>query len=299
VKVPGGIALGVSSHTGLLRGGNEDDYLLAAQQRSDGTRVVAAIADGMGGVAGGAEASRTALRALGASLLDGDGDGAGAAADAGMRGGFHSAQQRVHESATAVPALRDMGTTLTALCLEAGRAVIGHVGDTRLYRVRAGRCEPLTTDHIAHEGESLLTRCIGGGQVDCEVDEEVVPVEPGDRFLLVTDGVWNVVPVAEFANLAGGREPQLVADRLVRRALEHGGPDNATVLVLDVLDPSLENGVVERELPRHERPEPRQLWPRPVSLRAPVWPWLLLVAALGLLLWSGLRWAGVDLGVMR
>jgi type VI protein secretion system component VasF len=71
------------------------------------------------------------------------------------------------------------------------------------------------------------------------------------------------------------------------------------VLVLDVLDPSLENGVVERELPRHERPEPRQLWPRPVSLRAPVWPWLLLVAALGLLLWSGLRWAGVDLGVMR
>ncbi|MCB9876027.1 MAG: serine/threonine-protein phosphatase [Planctomycetes bacterium] len=286
MKLPSRYAVGVCSHTGLLRSGNEDDYLLATAADGD---LLVAIADGMGGVAGGAEASRTALRALGATVVD----GAVAGADERLRRGFRAASGRVFESAAAVPALRDMGTTLTALVLSGDEALVGHIGDTRLYRRRAGRSEALTTDHAVSEGESLLTRCIGAGQLDSEVDELRLPVQPGDRFLLATDGVWNVVPADELDRLLAERDPQQAAEKLVRRALDLGGPDNATAVVVE-RGPAAPGEVHDVELPRHERPEAHLLWPRPESLRPPVWPWLLLLGATALLLNAVLRLAGVD-----
>ena len=192
MKVPDGLRVGVCSHTGLVRGANEDDYLLATPPHVEGAAFVAAVADGMGGAAGGAEASRTALRALGAALLERDGE-------VSMRGGFERASARLLEAAAAVPALRDMGTTLTALYLDDGVGVIGHVGDSRLYRLRGDTLEAVTTDHSLKQGESLLTRCLGGGQSEWEPDSERVELMPGDRFVLCTDGVWNVVPQAAFA----------------------------------------------------------------------------------------------------
>lgn len=290
MKVPAGLRVGVCSHTGLVRGSNEDDYLLATPPRVVGSAFVAAVADGMGGAAGGAEASRTALRALGAVLLEDDADG-----DVGarMRNGFLQAHARVRESAAAVPALRDMGTTLTALWLGDGVGVFGHIGDSRLYRISGEGCETLTVDHAVKQGESLLTRCIGGGQIECDPDDARVGVAAGDRFVLCTDGVWNVVEPEDFAAITQERDPQQAAERLVRRALDEGGPDNATALVVDVLDPRLSENA-EVDLPRHERPDARALWPLAGSLRAPVWPWLVLALALGVLVWSGLRWLGVD-----
>jgi len=286
MKVPEGLRVGVCSHTGLVRGANEDDYLLATPPHVEGAAFVAAIADGMGGAAGGAEASRTALRALGAALLERDGE-------VGMREGFEQASARVLESAAAVPALRDMGTTLTALYLEDGAGVLGHVGDSRLYRLRGDTLEALTRDHSLKQGESLLTRCIGGGRSEWEPDSERFEVAAGDRFVLCTDGVWNVVDEASFASIAAARAPQRVAERLVRAALDAGGPDNATAVVVDVVDPR-RSANLETELPRHERPGVRALWPAARSLRAPIWPWLLLISAAALLLWSALRLAGVD-----
>lgn len=290
MKVPSGIHVGVCSHTGLVRGANEDDYLLATPPRVAGTAFVAAVADGMGGTAGGAEASRTALRALGTTLLEGGGEDPG---DARMREAFAQANARVFESATAVPALRDMGTTLTALWLGDGVGVVGHIGDSRLYRVRGDVCEALTVDHSLRQGESLLTRCIGGGQLECEPDDDRFEVAAGDRFVLCTDGVWNVVAPDDFAALATERDPQQAAERLVRRALDLGAPDNATSLVVDVVDARL-GANAEVDLPRHERPDARELWPAAPSLRTPVWPWLLLLPALCVLAWSGLRLVGVD-----
>ena len=92
MKVPEGLRVGTCSHTGLVRGANEDDYLLATSVRAGAVSFVAAIADGMGGAAGGAEASRTALRALGATLIDGD-------PRAGMSAGFARASVNVLQSA--------------------------------------------------------------------------------------------------------------------------------------------------------------------------------------------------------
>ena len=291
MRLPTGTAVGVCSHTGLVRGANEDDYLLAVVPGANGPTVVAAIADGMGGVAGGAEASRTALRALVAQVVDG---GGAASLAARMQQGFRSAGARVFEAATAVPALRDMGTTLTALAFAPGQAALGHIGDSRLYRVRRGAVQLLTEDHVLRQRESMLTRCIGGGQIDCEPDQVEVEIEPGDRFVLVTDGVWNVVPPAEFERLTNGRPPTATAEALVQRALDHGGPDNATCVVVDVAHLPVDDSMHDVDLPRHERPEARVFWPRAESLRPPPWPWLVLVAAVLVLIYSGLRWAGLD-----
>ena len=288
MKLPAGLAVGVCSHTGLVRGANEDDYLLATPPGED-PAFIAAVADGMGGVAGGAEASRTALRALGTTLLDAS---AVAVVQERMRTGFHAANASVFESAAAVPALRDMGTTMTALWLDAAGGVFGHIGDSRLYRLRGDTCTALTTDHAVKEGESLLTRCIGGGQVECDADDAQVAVEAGDRFILCTDGVWNVVPAEDFAEIVAGSDAQETAEQLIKCALDAGGPDNATAVIVDVLDPTL-MGSSEVDLPRHERPDARSLWPAPVSLRPPVWSWLVLLGAIALLVYSAMRWFGI------
>ncbi|MCA8953300.1 MAG: serine/threonine-protein phosphatase [Planctomycetes bacterium] len=292
MNVPSAFVLGSASHTGRVRVNNEDDYLLGALLPPVDELLLCAIADGMGGTAGGAEASRAALRALGSTVLDG---ASPEPPERRLELGFRSAAERVHEQAMAVPALQEMGTTLTALCLAPGRAVVGHIGDTRLYRVRAGEAEILTNDHALREPDNVLTRCIGGGQSECEPDFDTFETRAGDRFLLLTDGVWGVLPAAEIGRLAGASAPQTTAEALVAAALRGGGPDNATAVVVDVVAPSPSAGVTELALARGERPDARASWPRPASLRPPVWPWLALALALALAAVAGLRfWFGWD-----
>ena len=291
MKVPAGLKVGVCSHTGHVRNDNEDDYLVGALPGTD--LFVAAVADGMGGLAGGAEASRTALRAFASTLLDG---GAVGPVAERVNAGFAAACLRVHEAATSVPALRDMGTTLTSLCLGAGEAVFGHVGDTRLYHCRGGAIEQLTVDHAAREPHNLLLRCVGGGQATTECDVGALPLQQRDRFVLVTDGIWSVVPEPEFRRLLQRADPQQVAESLVARALQGGGPDNATAVVIDVAELVASGEPVEVALPQDERPEEQQLWPRPQSLRPPWWPWLLLLLACLLSLRAVVVWRGGDAG---
>ena len=288
MKVPNTYALGSSSHTGAVRVANEDDYLLGALLPPGGETLLCAVADGMGGAAGGAEASRASLRALGAAVLDGDSD---APIEKRLRDGFRAAGVRVFEEAANVPALRDMGTTLTALCLGPGRGWFGHVGDTRLYRLRAGAADLLTQDHAVREPDNLLTRCIGGGQPSCEADVGAFETCAGDRFLLLSDGVWSVVPHAGLLQLGRGGSPQAAAEALVAAALAAGGPDNATAVVVDVRSTAPAAAVAEIELPRDERPHSLRSWPRPVSLRAPWWPWLVLIGAFAMAVHAAVRWA--------
>jgi len=291
VKLPAGRAVGVASHTGSVRVHNEDDYLLGALLPGPPGLLLCAIADGMGGAVGGAEASRLALRALGARVLDGADP---APVEQRLRAGFQLAAARIAEQAASVPALRDMGTTLTALCLQAGSASAGHVGDTRLYRLRGGECVQLTTDHAVREPDNLLLRCLGGGQAQVEPDCFSVDLRAGDRFVLVSDGVWSAVPAAGFAALAARGEPQAAAEALVAAALRAGGPDNATAVVVDVRGPD-GGAPVDAPLPREERPARAPAWPKPLSLRAPRWPWLLLVVAAAFVGLTVLRaWFDVD-----
>lgn len=288
MKLPGSLAIGVASHCGLVRGSNEDDYLLVAPG-DPATLLLAAIADGMGGVAGGAEASRTALRGMAASALGGEvvaGDGAHLAR------AFHEANDRVLEAAAAVPSLREMGTTLTAVWLgRDGRAAFGHIGDTRLYRFRGGIAEQVTNDHAAAEGEHLLTRCIGAGQRRIEPEHAALAIDTGDRLVLVTDGIWNVIEPRVFDELVrSSKQPQVAAERLVQATLERGAPDNATAVVIDLLVDGAERDV---DLPRGERSGVRG-WPAVRSLRAPWWAWGMAIAAVTLLAAVALHRSGFD-----
>lgn len=293
MRLPAYVRVGVATHTGRVRSSNEDDYLLAALPPPG--PFFAAVADGMGGMAGGAEASRAALRAAAQCVLDAQ---TKVPIEQRLRDGFAAAAARVHEASLAVPSLRDMGTTMTALCLADGRAFVGHVGDTRLYRRRGGRCEQLTVDHAVREPDNLLTRCIGAGQRTVEADHAVFAVEPGDRLLLVTDGVWGVLSPPALARLAEIGDPQQCADDLVAAALAAGAPDNATAVVVDVARGDPEQ-VVEVDLPREERSLDPAGWPRGRSLSPPLWPWLLLAAGLLLLAQAALRWAGIAPGLLR
>ena len=287
MKVPPWLTVGVCSHPGRVRRTNEDDYLLGAVPGSG--ELLAAIADGMGGLAGGAEASRIALRSLGSVVLDGPVPGP---VQERLRLGCGAARDRVLDAAAAVPALRDMGTTLTALLLRPDAATIAHVGDTRVYRLRAGRIEQLTTDHAVQRPDNLLTRCIGAGQGDVEPDLWLLA---GDRFVLVSDGVWSVLDDAVFAASAARSPVQQAAEELVLAAIAAGGPDNATALVVEVgQHPGATGQAVELDLPRHERPEDQALWPPPRSLRPPVWPWWLLAVATLVLGDAGCRLAGGE-----
>jgi serine/threonine protein phosphatase PrpC len=274
VKVPARFLVGACSHPGQVRRHNEDDYLVGTLPGERG--LLAAIADGMGGLAGGAEASRTALRALAGAVLDGGSD---APVDVRLRAGSVAAAARVQDAAAAVPALRDMGTTLTALCCAGDRLHLVHVGDTRAYRLRAGRCELLTEDHAVRQPDNLLTRCIGAGQPSLPLDEASLDLLAGDRLLLVSDGVWSVVAADEFGRLAALLPPQAAAEALVEAALRAGGPDNATAVVVEVAAAAAGAPLRDVDLPRHERPDDRQLWPSAGSLRPPRWPWWLLAAA--------------------
>lgn len=276
MKIPAGHLVGAASHTGSVRSDNEDDYLVGALVAPGPELLLCAIADGMGGVAGGAAASRAALRGLAATVLDA---GAGDPPGARLVRGFTAAAARVREQAMATPALADMGTTLTALCLTADGGEVGHVGDTRLYRLRGGALVALTTDHAVREPDNLLTRCIGGGQENAVPDALRFLVEPGDRYLLLSDGVWSVVRPGQVQELAGQGPPQAVAEALVAAALAAGGPDNATAVVVEVVRPTGDGAPVEVALPREERPVQGLQWPAPVSLRPPRWPWLLFVVA--------------------
>lgn len=294
MKLPAGLDVGVASHTGLVRSSNEDDYLLVGGERG----LVVAIADGMGGAVGGAEASRTAVRAFAAQAAD---PRSRAEASERLRRGFAAANERVREVAATVPSLREMGTTLTAVILEPGRAVLGHVGDSRLYRLRDGRLEALTQDHVVKGSAHLLLRCIGGDGPPAEPDVRTESVAAGDRLVLATDGVWNVVPPAELERAALRRTPQEAAEAMVQAALAAGGPDNATAVVVEVVPPARsgvadDDAPVAVDLPRAELTTSMSDWPPPARLRSPVWPWLLLAAAVAFLLHSTLGVFAVDAG---
>ncbi|MGE3173206.1 MAG: PP2C family serine/threonine-protein phosphatase [Planctomycetota bacterium] len=290
MRIPARFQVGVATHTGLVRSANEDDFLVVAPPDGGALQLCAAIADGMGGVAGGAEASRAGLRGFAAGLLR---DGRAATAAAVTRG-FAGASERVHEQATLVPALREMGTTLTALAFERDRAVLGHVGDSRAYLLRQGELRQLSQDHSVAGQQNRLLRCIGGGMAETAPDLLELDLQTGDRFLLCSDGVWGPVAPARLLELLARHPAAPAAERLVAAALAAGGPDNCTALVVHVVEVAPDAPAAEVALPVQEASRRGELVRRG-RLGAARWPWLLV--ALTLLLAAALVahwWVGFD-----
>jgi PPM family protein phosphatase len=230
------------SHPGCRREDNEDFVGAYAPAEPDERGSLFVVCDGMGGHAAGEVASRLAVETLVESWVARTGGNAHQT----LRSAVRSANSMVF-SASLDSATRGMGTTLTSLALVGGEAVVGHVGDSRCYRVRHGQCEQLTSDHSRvgemlrmrlitpeqaknHPARSQLSRSLGG-EPAVQVDIVRNPVAPKDGFVLCSDGVWDLVSMREIAH-ATAKGPVDGAEELIAMALDRGAPDNVTVVVV-------------------------------------------------------------------
>ncbi len=273
------LRVGSSTDVGLVREHNEDSFLAG-----DG---IFAVADGLGGHRGGEVASRVALETLQGEVATAGGSGDDGIPERLVQG-VHRANHRVFEQAAADPNLRGMGTTLTAFVAGRGRLFLAHVGDSRGYLLRDGEMRALTEDHTLvhrmvmegqltqdeadiHPQRSVLTRALGI-EDDVDVDQTTVEVTAGDRILLCSDGLTGMVDDDGIARiLAEAGDPQEASDRLVRAAVQAGGVDNVTTVVVDVLDAEDPPPTVAADARAPERardgatrePAPaRRRWPR-------------------------------------
>ena len=221
---------------GQIRERNEDSFLL------DQGASLFAVADGMGGHAAGDVASQTAIAAFAAAFAE----------TRNVVIAMKTANRAVIERGNADPARAGMGTTLTAVHITGDTALVAHVGDSRLYRLRAGRFEQLTRDHtvademiergtltqleaMLHPANSMLTRSLGS-RLDVAVDELQEELHDGDVLMLCSDGLTSMVTEADIAAVLQQREKSLEqrAAELIQAANLRGGVDNITVVLIMV-----------------------------------------------------------------
>jgi PPM family protein phosphatase len=231
----------VRSDVGLLREGNEDSAYA-------GPRLLA-VADGMGGHAAGEVASALTIASM--AELDSQEPGGDMLAELAMA--VTVANARLQEKIIANPAVEGMGTTLTALLWSDGHAAVCHIGDSRGYLLREGELYQITHDHTlvqslvdegrisaddvsTHPQRSLLLRALDGRSA-AEPDLSVHDSQPGDRYLLCSDGLSGVVSDETLRDTLSRIEDLEVACRqLIDLAIHGGGPDNITCIVADVVD---------------------------------------------------------------
>jgi len=226
--------------TGRQRNANEDSFFVRAP--------IFVVADGMGGAQAGEVASKAAADAFDVDLPDGPPESV-------LRETILAANRTIHDLARADPSRAGMGTTLTAVIVDAGaeEVAIGHVGDSRAYRLRAGKLEQLTRDHSLveemrrkgqltdaqaedHPQRSIITRALGP-EPEVEPDVQTVPAAPGDVFLLCSDGLTTMLGEEQIAKLLAGASSMSAAVRaLVEEANRAGGRDNITALAFRLED---------------------------------------------------------------
>ena len=243
---PPGLRIGYLTDPGVVRAENQDSLFVPDADTCDCARrgVLVAVADGMGGHAGGALASRTAVESMASYYTD---PSVGLPADLLVLNRIEKAHARIQELQRERPNLSKMGTTLTALVIEGKSAVILHVGDSRCYLLRGGALKAQTSDHTLaakwaakgaprnpqQMGKSVLTRALGIGQ--SQMDRGELPLQKGDRLLLCSDGLHGVATDDKVLEvLAGTPVPWEATKKLIALARECGGPDNITAIVVDV-----------------------------------------------------------------
>jgi serine/threonine protein phosphatase PrpC len=235
-----------ATDTGRQRSANEDSVFVRAP--------VFVIADGMGGAQAGEVASKTSAEAFERNLPEGPPERV-------LKQTIEGANRTIHKLAHTDPNLAGMGTTTTAAILDeqAEEVAIGHVGDSRAYRLRHGKLERLTRDHSLveemrrkgqlteaqaedHPQRSIITRALGP-EPEVEVDLQTVPAQAGDVFLICSDGLTTMLDDDHIERLLARATSMPNAVRaLVDEANRAGGRDNISVIafkVVDAAEPSL------------------------------------------------------------
>lgn len=237
------------SDVGRRRDGNEDEFILEPELG------LFAVADGMGGHAAGEIASGLAVDALAEAIHPSNWEPAGVRADEAaerLQAAIRDANQRICDSIVAHDDRRGMGTTVVAMVAAGDAAVIGHVGDSRAYRLRDGTLARLTSDHswvneqvklgllsdeIAqrHPMRNIVTRALGSRQ-EVQVDVVTEGMRSGDVYLLCSDGLNTMLTDEEIERLlrTHAADPKAACGALIDAANQHGGEDNITVIVISV-----------------------------------------------------------------
>ncbi|HJR89327.1 MAG TPA: protein phosphatase 2C domain-containing protein [Aeromicrobium sp.] len=258
--------------TGLRRSSNQDSGYASSR--------LIAIADGMGGAAAGDLASATAMNIVRTLDRAHDSDPRGALLQA-----IRDANRRLGEMSSVDPSVDGMGTTLEAMLWTGEHFVTAHIGDSRSYRLRDGELTQLSHDHTfvqslvdegkltpeearVHPHRSLLLRVLLG-RPDNEPDIGQLEGEPGDRYLLCSDGLTDMVDDDKIAETLALDSIEEAADRLIELALAGGGLDNVTVVIGELgtaLDDPEEPQLVGAAA---DRPRRRPLVPEPTATIAP------------------------------
>lgn len=230
------------TNVGLVRAGNEDSVLCE--------HPLYVVADGLGGHAAGEVASRMAVDRLHEITLSGE--VSVAAAQQQLADAVRDANRRINASATQDPEHAGMGTTVTAAVAVGDTLGFAHVGDSRGYLFRDGELTHVTEDHtpvqravragvisaeeaLRHPSRHVLAQAVGL-DADIEIDTPTIELRSGDRIVLCTDGLTDPVDDAALTRLLGRFDtPREAVDGLIRSALNGGGPDNVTVIVIDAV----------------------------------------------------------------
>ena len=232
------IRFNAKTHIGKVRKVNEDAILVLPDQQ------IWVVSDGMGGHEGGDYASRVVVDCI--AVLPPD------MAPTEKLGQIRQALQSAHHTILREAETRHatMGATVVALVLADGHFGALWAGDSRLYRLRDGKIDLLTTDHsivaalvvsgqltwdeaAQHPQSNAITRAVGVGE-ELELDKIRGDALRGDRFLLCSDGLNKYAGIAELGVALQGVPIEVVTDNLVQMALDRGGADNVSVIVVDV-----------------------------------------------------------------
>lgn len=247
------LQVSILSDVGCLREVNED-YARCVRPPEGSPQaargILALVADGMGGHAGGEIASR-----LAADVISDTYYGSTLAPAEALGEAFRAANRAIHEAARQQPDLRGMGTTCTALVLQGGHAFSAHVGDSRLYLLRRERLYHLSEDHSLvremvrqglltdqearhHEDKHVILRALGiRPSVEVAVWAAPMAVQPGDTYLLCSDGLYDLIDDDEIQEAMARPVPAEACRHLVALARARGGPDNITVGLLRLAEP--------------------------------------------------------------
>jgi len=227
-----------ATHKGMVRDQNEDSLFPTSSGEST-DEVLAIVADGMGGHVAGEVASRIAINAA-------------ASSDLGPTDRVAAGNRAIREEVARDPGLEGMGTTMTLLRVEDNTATIAHIGDSRAYLLRDGELRQVTEDHTvaaeyvaqgqlsreeaaSHPQRHMLLRTLGLTRF-VDVDEVEVDLAPGDRVLLCSDGLTEMVRDETIGKILADGSPDEVVWNLVETANDAGGVDNITVVVVDAVE---------------------------------------------------------------
>ncbi|MGE3192358.1 MAG: PP2C family serine/threonine-protein phosphatase [Microbacteriaceae bacterium] len=238
------------SHVGKIRSNNQDSGYAGAH--------LFLVADGMGGHAGGDVASAIAAKRVAEADVE-----YATAEDAqfALQSALIAANGLLAETVFEHSELTGMGTTVSGILRVGDKVAMAHIGDSRVYRFRDGKLEQISSDHTfvqrlvdsgritaeeaaVHPRRSVLMRVLGDVDAAPEIDTAIFDVRSGDRWLLCSDGLSSYVSEEKISTiLQTVRTAQGAADRLVKESLDHGAPDNVTVVVTDIDDSSGTGGV--------------------------------------------------------